>query len=140
MTEAKSELTSARMFDRVSDSGLADWLDVDAQAMDGQPGRKNHVAATRPAAERLRKTGVVTEAMVEAAYRAMYGHYWYTGPARAVPQPATATQASCAERVRCSTNRTRPLGSSTTTVPSFSDGVTIDGRSKVCPAAPNVTL
>ena len=49
----KSELTSARMFDKVSDSKLAYWLDTDAASMDGQPGRNNHVAATRAAAERL---------------------------------------------------------------------------------------
>jgi uncharacterized protein YfdQ (DUF2303 family) len=42
------------MFDKTSDRDLADWLDNDAQAMDGQPGRNNHVAATRAAAERLR--------------------------------------------------------------------------------------
>ncbi|GGO59069.1 hypothetical protein GCM10010910_01130 [Microbacterium nanhaiense] len=53
--EPKSPLTSARMFDKTSDAELADWLDTDAQAMDGQPGRNNHVAATRAAAERLRR-------------------------------------------------------------------------------------
>jgi hypothetical protein len=54
-TEPKSPLTSARMFDNTSDSDLADWLDNDAQALDGQPGRNNHVAACRAAAERLRR-------------------------------------------------------------------------------------
>jgi len=53
--EPKTPLTSARVFDKKSDAELADWLDTDAQAMDGQPGRNNHVAATRAAAERLRR-------------------------------------------------------------------------------------
>jgi len=55
MNEPKSPLTSARMFDKMSDVELSYWLDNDAQAMDGQPGRNNHVAATRAAAERLRR-------------------------------------------------------------------------------------
>ncbi len=54
MSEPKSPLTSARMFDGVSDTILADWLDSDAQMLDGRPGLNNHVAACRAAAERLR--------------------------------------------------------------------------------------
>lgn len=53
LSTPKSEITSARMFDTKSDAELAYWLDSDAAAMDGQPGRNNHVAATRAAAERL---------------------------------------------------------------------------------------
>lgn len=53
LSTPKSELTSARMFDKKSDVDLAYWIDTDAAGMDGQPGRNNHVAATRAAAERL---------------------------------------------------------------------------------------
>lgn len=53
LSTPKSELTSARMFDRKSNKDVAYWIDSDAAAMDGQPGRNNHVAATRSAAERL---------------------------------------------------------------------------------------
>lgn len=53
LSTPKSELTSARRFDRKSDAELAYWIDSDAAVMDGQPGRNNHVAATRAAAERL---------------------------------------------------------------------------------------
>lgn len=53
LSTPKSELTSARMFDRKTDEEVAYWIDTDAAAMDGQPGRNNHVAATRSAAERL---------------------------------------------------------------------------------------
>ena len=52
-SEPKSPLTSARMFDTTTTEALAYWLDNDAKAMDGQPGRNNHVAATRAAVERL---------------------------------------------------------------------------------------
>ncbi|HEU5223941.1 MAG TPA: hypothetical protein VFU07_09735 [Candidatus Lumbricidophila sp.] len=47
-------LRSASIFDRLSDEELAQWLENDAQAMSGQPGTNNHVAACRAAAERLR--------------------------------------------------------------------------------------
>lgn len=50
---AKSELTSARMFDKKSDVDLAYWLDEDAKRLDGTPGNNNHVAAVRAAVERL---------------------------------------------------------------------------------------
>ena len=53
LSTPKSELTSAHMFDKTSDLDLAYWLDNDAKAMDGQPGRNNHVAATRAAIQRL---------------------------------------------------------------------------------------
>lgn len=53
LSTPKSTLTSARMFDKQTDAELAYWLDNDAQALDGQPGRNNHVAATRAAVERL---------------------------------------------------------------------------------------
>lgn len=52
-SEPKSALTSARMFDTTTSESLAFWLDEDAKALDGQPGRNNHVAASRAAAERL---------------------------------------------------------------------------------------
>lgn len=52
-SQPKSPLTSARMFDTTTSEALAYWLDNDAAAMDGQPGRNNHVAATRAAVERL---------------------------------------------------------------------------------------
>jgi len=74
--EPKSPLTSARMFDKLSDAELADWLDNDAQAMDGQPGQNNHVAATRAAAERLRRDEQAdrepSDAEVEAAARKVF--------------------------------------------------------------------
>ena len=54
MTEPKSPLTSARMFDMTSNAELAQWLENDADVMDGRPGHNNHVAAVRAAAERLR--------------------------------------------------------------------------------------
>lgn len=53
LSTPKSELTSARMFDKKSDADIAYWIDTDVAAMDGQPGRNNHVAATRSAAVRL---------------------------------------------------------------------------------------
>lgn len=53
LSTPKSELTSARMFDRLSDAELAYWIDNNATAMEGQPGQNNHVAAVRAAAERL---------------------------------------------------------------------------------------
>lgn len=51
-----SDLMSARIFDRLSNEELARWLDNDANEMSGEPGRNNHVAAVRAAAERLRTT------------------------------------------------------------------------------------
>ena len=51
-----NDLMSARMFDRLRNDELARWLDNDANEMNGEPGRNNHVAAVRAAAERLRST------------------------------------------------------------------------------------
>jgi len=53
LSTPKSELTSARMFDRKTSAEVAYWIDTDVATMDGQPGRNNHVAASRSAAERL---------------------------------------------------------------------------------------
>lgn len=53
LSTPKSDLTSSRMFVRKSHAEVAYWIDTDVAAMDGQPGRNNHVAATRSAAERL---------------------------------------------------------------------------------------
>lgn len=53
LSTPKSELTSSRMFVRKTHAEVAYWIDTDAAAMDGQPGRNNHVAASRSAAERL---------------------------------------------------------------------------------------
>jgi hypothetical protein len=54
MSEPRSPLTSARMFDQQGNEELAQWLDNDADMLDGRPGLNNHVAACRAAAERLR--------------------------------------------------------------------------------------
>lgn len=53
MLTAKSALTSAEVFSSKTDQELAYWLAEDARALDGQPGRNNHVAAVREAARRL---------------------------------------------------------------------------------------
>lgn len=53
LSTPKSELTSARMFDGKTADEVAYWIDTDVAAMDGQPGKNNHVAACRSAAERL---------------------------------------------------------------------------------------